>query len=487
MKNTQFSAASSDTAVGSTKELDALGARDVRKEKDLESREDEKVAKRRKPAPGTFTRTERPPLPASVYTRPSEDFDPTSVVLHPAAHIRMRELSRNDISTFIPCSQIFFGITFIMNNLLCDNEFWTSDCLGWCPIYTDMYIGTLFLIQTMRAMDAAGILSGDLRAMFKYIKKAFPFSTLPIPGPLVPLFKGISYFNPGATLKMGNVSPAIPSTPGISLTAAYSCNVNMRFLLPAMTLMVGRLHAIFDNANAGRWTNDSAFYDMLSVIISLNGRNATDNAVWRTMLRSPGIQYALPGNAELWNDAYNHRDMYSLPDPCDADTEDDWRNYMFCELDQVRSMDWFRAFIPDMHKYCKHFRSSSTLEECSPSSSSCGAIIVKMTNATSTTFSQNVEFTAAADGQPDKFTLRNSVHSFKCTAESPIVDIPPLEQWRAATSLINLETDPAVNSNPLHRRGPFWDVSPRMLKCDSFDHMEEIQLTIKSEYFIEKP
>ncbi|KAL9663108.1 hypothetical protein QQ045_027945 [Rhodiola kirilowii] len=154
------------------------------------------------------------------------------------------------LSTFIPNAATLMYFVQYMDFTMSSTKRWTDNCMGWVPPYTMIYVATLFYIQTLRAMDAAGAISPSSEHYFvlSSFLTQFPVDNLWIPGPLVQFFKNLSSFRPTETEAFGNVTPTLPETPGWSRQERYSLPDPLHLHLPHIPAIISRLHTVCGSA-----------------------------------------------------------------------------------------------------------------------------------------------------------------------------------------------------------------------------------------------
>lgn len=95
-------------------------------------------------------------------------------------------------SVFAPSSMHMYDIVSYMDTCIVDNDYYFQLGYPWHPIISRWYFGYLFYYQTLRAGAQAKILTPNQLAILTSLESELPPSSLPIPGPLIPVYRALT-------------------------------------------------------------------------------------------------------------------------------------------------------------------------------------------------------------------------------------------------------------------------------------------------------
>ncbi|KAL5701720.1 hypothetical protein ACHQM5_027030 [Ranunculus cassubicifolius] len=340
--------------------------------------------------------------------------------------------------------------------------------MGWVPPVSQIFISVLLYIQTIRAMDVAGLLmpGSELRQLLRDFCQCFPLNTMWIPGPLVYAFKNLAAFSPSATGMFGNVTPALPTYPGWTRARRYSITAPHHTHLPNISYFISRLRstcaaATMANATEASFANDVDGPCHLSTVFRVPCNNDENE---RLLVSSPGAALSYAGSLSMWIDASDFL-LDLVPPTLDinaaAEIGDSW--IQFLRFDH--NINWFGPLATVMARYCQFWKGSCPLSECSPTNSAAGA--VRCVADQGTDIFNPPEWVAATGehNHTQHGSANQTAHYNMCyishltfRAFTTVQDLPKSNIYAALTYHMNLAPNDA--GLPLLAQGPFWDVKP---------------------------
>ncbi|BAK53192.1 capsid protein [Rosellinia necatrix partitivirus 2] len=384
-------------------------------------------------------------------------------------HMTIQYASRKKNNTFLPSAFMMMYIIHEMNVLLCEHFYFKREAPNYHPLLLRTYFGILFIIQTLRAQHAANNLFGD---QFEFLEKfldAYPVDTLPIPAPLIHIFKSLCSSRPEIP-QYGYVTPFVPEELwGTQLkdspaNALYARNFfpNIPYILSLYaTLNSSTIKGSVKEMNSylGNGTDDRTFaghaYDK-------------DPAQWTEerafFLRSPGMEHALEGTSSFNKDFFENRfDNLEVPIPS---TNDKVKFVdQFCYLS--KNLAWFRDLVEIASAAAKFFEGSGTLADCSP----VGPPVCQV----QTTIS-NVDLHTAPTSISKGKSFYAEAH-MKLTTTSRTMD--QLSMIMASASHLNLRYAHATHSIQSRTSGPFWSLNPIESSVTDESSLIQVRQTVK--------
>ncbi|RID73814.1 hypothetical protein BRARA_B00941 [Brassica rapa] len=294
-----------------------------------------------------------------------------------AANFPLTKVTYPAISTFTPCFISIFYYLNSMDHLMTSTERWTNNCMGWVPPCSQLYIAMLLYIQTMRAMQASGYLSpgSEISSLLGDFCYLFPLQNLWIPGPLVDAFRSVACFSPSASRRFGNITPALPSSPGWSRARRYRIADAATTHLPNINIFISRLNSICAAATRPNVTPEIFFRDVDGpyYMANLFSQPCDQSENEQANLTSPGACLTYSGSLRLWQDANYQLLFLGSPQSLDVnatEVDDNWSNFLRLSGHST----WFGKVAAMMGKYCQFWKGSVPLYDCSASSSAAGAV-----------------------------------------------------------------------------------------------------------------
>lgn len=458
-------------------------ARDLVAERDQEAAKDRSIAKAKESRfkARTMVRTE-------VYKPGSPEFE--TLILKSAVNNPLATLVYPAVSTYVPNFAPLFYLINYMDFLMASTKRWVDNCMGWAPPISQMYLGVLVIIQSLRAADTAGAIApgSDIALLLQTFMQVFPLNELWIPGPLIAAFRAISAFWPSASDRFGNVTASIGNDPGNLFTAANLYRPTNTNQIPNINWYIHRMRSICGVAQIAGITEPqfATHVNGPNYCRNIFGANPANNAAEHSLLSGPGCGFISAGSLQLWKNAAAYLAQNQIPTEI--------QNRAFGPLtswtDFIRFVNgehsWFGPVSAIMAKYCQFFRGSVPLSECHPTSSAAGA--VKCTYAAATNINappawhaqagnHNQDFHGHAD-QVSHYDLRNSA-TVVINAALSVEDVPDAHVFTATTYGINCY-DPAQVA--ALRNGNFWLLAPDCAGRNNIEVLPGVLATIMREY-----
>lgn len=355
-----------------------------------------------------------------------------------------------------------------MNVLLCEHFYFKRDAPNYHPLLLRAYVGIIFIIQTLRSQHAANSLYGD---QFEFLTKfldAYPVDTLPIPAPLLHIFKSLCSSRPEIP-QYGYVTPIVPEeiwntqlkdTP--PQWYALDFLPNIPYILALYNLLNGNVikGSVKDlKTYLGNGTDDRTFAGY-----AYDKDPANWSAVRAYALRSPGLEHALEGTSSFNKDFYENRfDNMEVPAP----SSNDKVKFVdeFCYMS--KKLAWFRDLVEIASSAAKYFEGSGTLADCSP----VGPPVCQI----QTTIS-NIDLHT----QPTAFSTGKSFYAeghMKLTTSSRTID--QMSMIMASASHLNLRYVSTVHSITSRQDGPFWTLGPIESSVTDESALIQVRQTVK--------
>lgn len=290
-----------------------------------------------------------------------------SDMLEPYLSTKILYASRKKVSGYLPCALMMFHIVHLLNALLVDNFYFKRYAPDYHPYILRLYFGILFWIQVLRAGHDAKTLDAEAHEFLTRFLANFPPESLPIPGPLLALFKTLCTSLPEIP-SFGKVYPYSPAQPGPAqrsdLWNSYYC-----LIWPQIPQIFALLEDLNDKINGttpvypkkGKHTPVGATAVTFGHHAYPAHATRTDLEKW--FLVCSGLEYPCEADAKL-NEAFAERyDNFDFPTT--AATDDLSSYYGFMSMGN--KLSWF-ATVRDVAAaaalYCE---GSGTLADCSPS------------------------------------------------------------------------------------------------------------------------
>ncbi|KAJ0640308.1 hypothetical protein HanOQP8_Chr16g0609941 [Helianthus annuus] len=347
-------------------------------------------------------------------------------------------------------------VLHLVNRSLVDNFYFKRRFPDYHPYILRLYYGIIFWIQCLRAEHSVSALrSHDHQFLFRFLN-TYPPESLPIVGPLVPLFKTLCSSQPEFPT-YGKVYPLLPSAAGPRQRSSFSRESTDWHVLPNVPGIIALLEHLNSVINA-----DQPIYPKIAAHIPV-AANTNQNTVFghhtfnasatRTVrdswsLVSSGLQYPCEADARL-NEGFAERyDSFDFPET--AANDDLTSIESFLSLDQT--LGWFSHVKYVAASAAAFFKGSGTLADCQPTGVVSNQIVVQYQAPTSMVTAP----TCSAD--------ENALFPFSFRLCSTARRLPTLSEAMAAMAQTNVEMFPThpylshLGANT--REGDFWNIRP---------------------------
>jgi len=391
-----------------------------------------------------------------------------SDVLEPYIGTHINYASRKKLSNFWPSALKMDYIVHLLNMQLVDHFYFKRYSPDYHPYVFRLYCAIVFYIQCLRAgLDVKAIPEDQHQFVVQFLE-AFPPAKLPIPGPLLPLFKALCSSQPEIP-QYGKVYPKVPAHPGPVLRSSFRNADSVSFMQPN----VPGIFALLEDLNS-RINGEPPQIPKKGKHIPVNGQARTfghhsfpaeatrsDDDKWS--LVSSGLQYPCEADIKL-NEAFSERyDNFDFPPTA---SEDNLSSIAaFLSMDKSRA--WFAQVRDVADAVASYTNGSGTLADCSPTGLVSNQILVQY-------------LTPAIPIQPPRQSAdKHSLFPFSIKLNTTMRSPPALAEALAAFSEINVRmfpTHPYVGDfgSTAYRTGSFWKIRP----IEKSDSDEETYLSL---------
>jgi hypothetical protein len=427
----------------------------------------------------TVTVADAGPVPAPEMKKKAADAPPPSMptsasdMLSAYLGTKILYASRKKLSHYWPSAIMMYHIIHLMNSLLVDNFYFKRHCPDYHPYILRLYFGILFYIQTLRAGQTVNALDAEQHEYLTRFLANFPADTLPIPGPLIALFKTICSSQPEISA-FGKVFPLAPAQPGPALRSSFTANSSFILAMPQIPAIFALLQDLNAKINAANPTYPKkGKHDPVGDVDVTFGYHAFPAAAARSAhekwsLVCSGLEYPCEADAKL-NEAFAERyENFDFPATAAADDISDY--YGFTSM--RTQMSWFSTVVDVATSAALYFEGSGTLADCSPSGVVSNQIqVVYSTPATLPTAPTKVADKASRF--PFAFRLSTSARSLPALAEALAAN--------AQTHIRMFPTHPFSGNygDQTARIGQFWNVRPLERSSEDEESVNAIPGIIK--------
>nr|WAB00198.1 R3P [Fusarium pseudograminearum mycovirus] len=385
---------------------------------------------------------------------------PTEVasdILAPFIGIRVSYASKKRLSSYWPSSKMMFFIVHLINSRLVDHFYFKRYCPDFHPYIFRLYCGILFYIQSLRASADVKSLPDDQHQFMIRFLQAYPPESLPVPGPLLTLFKSLCSSQPEIQT-YGKVYPRVPPSPGPAKRSEFWKANPVAFMqpnVPGIFALLSHLNSIInaDQPNypkKGKHTPVTATSTQGQIFghhsfAPLATRSTSDK--WAC--NSAGLEYPCEADSKL-NEGFAERyENFDFPTTTDDDDLTHLQNF----LGMNETLSWFaqvKDVAASISLYCN---GSGTLADCSPFSISSNQLIIQYL-----TPSKDVP-------PPERSADPKSNFPFSFRMSTTARQLPELSEMIAAQCQTNVrvfKTHPFAGTfgDENHRQGPFWSIRP---------------------------
>jgi len=359
-------------------------------------------------------------------------------------------------------------IIHLINMQLVDHYYFKRYSPDYHPYVFRLYCGIVFYIQCLRAGLEAKALPEDQHQFLVHFLEAFPPAKLPIPGPLIALFKTICVSQPEIP-QYGKVYPKIPAHPGPVLRSSFRNDDIVSFMQPNVPGIFALLEDLNSLINA-----EPPSIPKKGKHIPVNGRartfghhsfpsqaSRTDEDKWS--LVSSGLQYPCEADAKLNGEFSERYDNFDFPPTTDQDNLSSIA--AFLSLNHTRA--WFAQVRDVADAVASYMHGSGTLADCSPTGIVSNQVVV------------NYLVPSTLPSAPTESADKRSLFPFGFKLSTTMRSPPALAEALAALSQTNVRMFPShpyagdFGSNA-YRTGHFWSIRP----IEKSDSDEETYLSL---------
>nr|QDH76493.1 coat protein [Curvularia lunata partitivirus 1] len=400
------------------------------------------------------------PVPAPELKKTAADAKSGSMpehasdVLEPFIGTRITYASRKKLSSFWPSALMMDYLVHLINLQLVDHFYFKRFCPDYHPYIFRLYCAILFYIQCLRAGLEVKAIPDDQHQFVVQFLEAFPPAKLPIPGPLIVLFKSICASQPEVP-QYGKVYPKVPTHPGPILRSSFRNPDLISFVQPN----VPGIFALLEDLN-NLINGDTPVIPKKGKHIPVNGKSRTfghhsfpedkdrsEDDKWS--LVSSGLQYPCEADSKL-NESFAERyDNFDFPPTAAKDNISSINTF----LSMDKSKSWFAQVRDVADAVAAHMHGSGTLADCSPVGIVSNQILVQY-------LAPSVPPTPPAQSA-DKRMLFPFGFKLSTTMRSP----PALAEAIAAYAQTNIRmfpTHPYAGDfgSAAYLAGSFWNIRP---------------------------
>ncbi|CAL1353183.1 unnamed protein product [Linum trigynum] len=389
----------------------------------------------------------------------------SSLLLHGFVSPKIIYPNRLNLSSYTPSCLMMDYIVHCINRALADNFYFKRASPNYHPYILRLYFGIIFWIQCLRAGNNVAAIPIEHHQFLTSFLSFHPLETLPIPGPLLVLFKTLCCSQPEIK-SYGTVYPRLPTHPGPKKRSKFVSKAIANHFLPNVPGIFALLHHLNSLVNAklepiypklGKHCPVPAEGESPTTfghhIFPASSAERTELEKWS--LVTPGLQYPCEADQKL-NEAFAERfGKFGFPK---MSADDDLTN-IWAFMGMEHKMAWFNQVKGVAETAAEFFDGSGTLADCSVDEglvsnqivcvmSSCEANKQKLKNVP----------TCSADWESlmAPFTFK-----LKTTARS----LPPFAEAAAAYSQTHIrvhEGHPMYGSfgQKSKHDGPFWEIRP---------------------------
>jgi len=331
------------------------------------------------PTPAKPEATEKDLHEMSGNPRPREGLNSFNI-LQIATLINFPKDLPREPSTFLPNAHRLYRILHDLDTLQVQNRYFRQAVPSFLPTHSRIYYGILFLVQVFRCMDHCNLLSArDKQSLFSFFA-AHPASTLPIAGPLLPVFSALCVSNPQDG-RQPLVTPSLPTLLGPN-QAQQLYRGPFNFAIPNIPMLFG-LHQTLtadivaqNQANAFQLLTDYGAFGPTTANKVINGHTfgpgfaapTTADQAWMTT--APGLGQIIEINDELLTLFKANRNFVRIPVLTGNQNTSDFLNFT-----RVLEGPWFSNLKRNMAIHSRFIKGSGTLLDVKIEGPAIGQIV----------------------------------------------------------------------------------------------------------------
>jgi hypothetical protein len=398
-------------------------------------------------------------------------------------------VERPETSTYVPSVVNIFVFLALMDQQILNNFSFGRACPFWHPFLSQAYISVLIYVHVLRVMKGIIPLPGHVQNFLDTFETSFPYDSLFVPGPLVPLFESITAFE-GNFSWIGNVCAVFPDMDQAVLGELHLRN-NFFYTWPFVPFVLDQIRRIQETGIPVTGFNDHRYFTNIFGVAAQAAPDWTHE--WMYSVHSRFVPFVPETRLNSFIQWINRSKIPTRPqiNAWQAGSTLLSIEHFFGFFDPLGNyIPWFESVAPVMSIYCKHFEGSVSLSRISHRGLGASGIVFRPTQ-NSRYLPRALRFTAAAGGIPAHYrpdepaTLAmNGSHN-----DPNMEEIAEQYAMLSATS-VNLMGSaqpgaPPVPTNARQRLGMYW-ASPIMRHCPLVNVLPGFALTVRDFYLKER-
>jgi hypothetical protein len=291
-----------------------------------------------------------------------------SDMLSPYASMSILYLSRRTPSTYIPSSLMMYYIVHLINDVCTDSRVFRRSCPDYHPYVFRLYCGILFWVQCLRVTAYTAMIPGAWHQFLSRFLEVHPLESLPIPGPLVLLFKTLCASQPEIK-EYGPVCPTLPARAGPTRRDSFIRDEADAFVLPNVPGILALLADLNSKINAAqpvyptKYSHEPVGAEAVTFGFHQFAAHAerTDKDKWS--LNSAGLEYPCEADKKLHEVFAERYATFSFPTLAAADDITSVSGF----LSMQNRTDWFGRVKDVAVHVAAAYKGSGTLADCAVS------------------------------------------------------------------------------------------------------------------------
>lgn len=430
-------------------------------------------------------RKEQAPKTEKPSTKAVSTNDAAMMSIYPAIHRGVITCSYPTVSRYCPSAHELFEIVHACNQLLAGNVYLTRIESLYHPTLINIYYAIVFYVQSLRAMNEAGIITRSQRRFLMKLTEQFPLELFPIAGPMVLTIQALCAIQL-EDQKYTMVCPTIPDPIGPA-TAEIPHLQPLDLCLPDVPRLIGMMNCVLARApNDQDYDNFDRFNPLDGATNAapriLGGLTYPLPADWQGPiawnLTRPGLTYPPECDRAHHQAIFNRRSNYSLPIIAAATPIATIESFLGLNNDMV----WLTPILAVAGSHADFFLGRRSLNDINPIGSPASLLVGS--------------YTASTPVLVQPTSLYDAASKLKLSAkyQTTIDTMSNLDLKVGALSQLNIKYPPnhpyAPNIGTAagnRTTGPIWDRN--IITCfTSIDYNPSLNLrsTIKQDMYIPK-
>lgn len=462
------------------------------------------------PAQGQAGAAQNVPAPAQRNRAPRRDGLPPSTatiagipaLYQLVANLPFHTVNRKTISTFVPSFIAICTVIHQMNFTMAYTHRFQQSAPAWIPPVTFLYIGVLFIIQTLRAQREVGDVSQEELWLLEGFEKMYNLQSLMIPGPLIPFFQALAAAS-GPFENLGDFTPRLPRTWTCTAASGYYLNNSLGALLPNIALYMDAilkpLPTFNDSTDAAGPKANAAGYatKMKHFWNTVHSTTAAANSYASAGLHSPGAWSTISFTETQYANFSSFRDHFGFPPRLNMNSSGDittlaqFLRFYPPGQSNTQFYPWFGNVSSLMQRYSQFFKESVPLSAIPPSATASGLPVWTMSHnprlVTPFTFHHEVAATDTTIGYPAYYEVHH-LNSVAAKASHPDPNLLEVEEQNSAVAMINIDlvtsSGLTAPTNAHIRAGPIWNL-PEVRSSPEIDYVNSIGANLTQNYHVD--